>query len=432
MKYYGAIPTQITGNWPDYGGTDQRFWVEFIDYVLGFRQTSDGVYQDVSSMVGYGGDFGWGQTAINSPPSSTQYMDYRDNPLRPNLRHWFGPILLVDFLQNYNMSVNTPGYFVMQAGDSYEAPIYNAKQAFLAAVDTMQANHPNDSVTVVPYSSPRTGVGNQSNPVPGRFNSVGSPLSANYNYAKAALVFPFSTINPDGSANNTEITPYDPDPSTGTIPSANFADTPRAEGGTCFSMGLMLAYNQFASTAPADGTLRNFVTSSPITFPAGMAGGLGRKGAQKVVIFETDGLPNTAAYASLNNNGSYKYYSVRYNMNNPWGSEYPSSYGSYDNDPAVLNQVYSLVQQLATDHGTSRNPFRLYALGFGPVFQGPNSTSAMSTLQTMQYYAGTQSSPSTALPSNQVITGTGAQMSASMIAAFTSILQNGKQIALIK
>ncbi len=50
----------------------------------------------------------------------------------------------------------------------------------------------------------------------------------------------------------------------------------------------------------------------------------------------------------------------------------------------------------------------------------------------MQYYAGTQSSASTALPSNQIITGTDAQMSANMISAFTSILQNGVQIALIK
>jgi hypothetical protein len=97
-----------------------------------------------------------------------------------------------------------------------------------------------------------------------------------------------------------------------------------------------------------------------------------------------------------------------------------------------LTQVYSLVQQLASDYGTTRNPFRLYAFGFGPVFQGPDASSALSTLQTMQYYAGTQSSASTALPSNQIITGTDAQMSSNMIAAFTSILQKGVQVALIK
>ena len=60
IKYYGSIPTAITGTWPSYGSTDQRFWVEFIDHVLGFRQTSAGVYTDISAMAGYGSDFTWG------------------------------------------------------------------------------------------------------------------------------------------------------------------------------------------------------------------------------------------------------------------------------------------------------------------------------------------------------------------------------------
>ena len=66
IKYYGSIPTAITGTWPSYGSTDQRFWVEFIDHVLGFRQTSAGVYQDISGMAGYGSDFTWGTIGINS------------------------------------------------------------------------------------------------------------------------------------------------------------------------------------------------------------------------------------------------------------------------------------------------------------------------------------------------------------------------------
>jgi hypothetical protein len=119
-------------------------------------------------------------------------------------------------------------------------------------------------------------------------------------------------------------------------------------------------------------------------------------------------------------------------MNNPSGSEYPSINATTINDPTVLTQVYSLVQNLTSTYGTSRNPFRLYSVGFGPVFQGPNASSALSTLQTMQYYAGTQSSASTALPSNQIITGTDTQMSTNMISTFTKILQNGVQIALVK
>lgn len=429
IKYYGAIPTAITGSWPSYGSTDQQFWVECIDYMLGFRQTSAGVYQDVSAMAGYGMDFTWGTNAITSPPgSSTQSMSYTDNPDRPLLRYWFGPLAMVDYLQNYNMYENIANYNFLQPGDSYEAPIYTAKQSFVAAVNTMQANHPNDWVTIVPYSWPRTA----SNDPNGRFNCVRSPLGTNYNYATSALLFPFSTINADGSANNTEITPYNADPQTGLIPSADFTDTPRGDGDTSFAMALMLSYNQFAVTPATDATLRGYVSSTPITFPSGMAGGMGRKGAQKVVIFETDGLPNCTATANLVSAGTYSYYKIRYNMNSPSGSEYPSITTATINASNVTSQINSLVQQLATDYGTTRNPFRLYAVGFGPVFQGTNASAALSTLQSMQYYAGTQSSAGTALPSNQVITGTDSQMSTAMIDTFTSILQNGVQIALIK
>ena len=119
-------------------------------------------------------------------------------------------------------------------------------------------------------------------------------------------------------------------------------------------------------------------------------------------------------------------------MNRPTSSEYPSITAYSTNAPAaVTNQINALITQLQTTYGTSRNPFRLYALGFGPVFQGPDASSALTVLQTMQYYAGTQTSPSTPLPSNQIITGTDTQMLSNMT-TLTSILQNGVQIALIK
>jgi len=427
IKYYGSIPTAITGSWPSYGSTDQQFWVEFIDHVLGFRQTSSGVYTDISNIAGYGGDFNWGTIARTAPPSATQYMSYTDNPQRPSLRYWFSPILMVDYLHNYNMYENVSNFYVMQAGDSYEAPIYTARQAYQAAIDTVRNNHPNDWFTLVFYSQPRDSASSLH-----RFNNVASPLGMNYKYASRALFFPYSTTNANGSTNSTEITPYDADPVTGNIPSANFVDTPRPKGDTCFAMGLMLCYNQFAVTPTTDTTLRTFVSSSPITFPTGMAGGLGRKGAQKVVIFETDGLANATATASLVNAGTYKYYQIRYDMNNPNSSEYPSTVQTNLNDPTTVNQVYSLITQLVTDYSTSRNPFRLYTIGFGSVFQGVNASSALTTLQTMQYKAGTQASASTALPSNQIITGTDTQMSTNMIDTFTQILENGVQIALIK
>jgi hypothetical protein len=430
IKYYGSIPTAITGTWPSYGSTDQRFWVEYMDNVLGFRQNSAGSYQDVSGMSGYGIDFTWGTKAITAPPTSPvppPYMSYTDNPARPLVRHWFGPMILVDYLRNDNMN-NLSNYDYMQPGDGYDAPTYTAKEAYKAAISTMQNEHPNDWVTLVPYSMPRT----SATVAWGRHNNVSCPLGTNYNYASSALLFPFSTINADGSPNSTEITPYDPDPATGLVFSANFVETARPNGPTCFAMALMLAYNQFAVTPASDSTLRTFVSSSPITFPTTMAGGMGRKGSQKVVIFETDGLADCMASANLVNAGTYNYYKIRYDMNKPNSSEYPSVTQTNINDSGTLSQVYTLVQQLASTYSSARNPFRLYTLGFGPVFQGTLASEALSTLQTMQYYAGTQSSASTPLAASQIVTGTDAQMSANMVNAFTSILESGVQIALIK
>ncbi len=429
VKYYGSIPTAITGSWPSYGSTDQEFWVRVIDYTLGFWQQTAGVYTDVSAMVGYGADFTWGTNQITAPPSATQYMNYLDNPDRPLLRHWFGPLHMVDSLHNDNFDHQQIGNYVWNTpGDTYEAPSYVTKQGFLAAISTLQANHPNDWVTIVPYTEARQSATDTGN----RFNNVSCPLGTNYAYASAAMLFPFSTINADGSSNGTEITPFDADPATGLVPSANFLDTPRPHGGTCFAMALMLAYNQFVATPPSDGTLRNFVSSSPITFPSGMAGGMGRKGAQKVIIFETDGLADCAATVTPVSNGNYSYYPIRYDMNNPTESEYPQNYLTTTGNSYVLSQIYSLVQQVASDFGTTRNPFRLYAMAFGPVFSSSQASSGLTTLQTMQYYAGTQSSPNTALSSSQIITGTDARMSSALSTAYTSIFENGVQIALIK
>jgi hypothetical protein len=211
-------------------------------------------------------------------------------------------------------------------------------------------------------------------------------------------------------------------------------DTPRAKGGTCFAMALMLAHNQFAVTPSSDTVLRTYVTSSPITFPTGMAGGLGRRGAQKVVIFETDGIPNTyISGVSLQTAAAgFTYYPIRYDMNRPTSSEYPTATQIGDAASNVTTQINSLITTLSTTYGTSRNPFKLYTIGFGPVFAGADQNTALGVLQAMEYYGGTNSSTTTALPSNQIITGKGSDMSANMITTYTQILQNGVQIALIK
>jgi hypothetical protein len=523
-RYYSAIPTQITGSYPSYGSTDQQLWKEVIDYSLGFYAYNGGnTYDDTSgynssnAMAGYGSDCTWGTPTTNAPPSSPSNgsINYSDNPARPLLRYWFGPLNLVDYTHNCNYyeNENNPGtptgsqggpgpWFTKSPGDGYEAPMYCAKQAFNAAITTVQNNHPNNWVTTISYGAPRSSSTGKGSWDSGGFsetnNQVRCPLGASYGYASAALFFPFSTINGYGAGGPTapsttpgtinynapEVTPFDSDPATGMVPSANFQDIVRGNGDTCFAMGLMLAYNQFITTPTSDTTLRPFVsnvanppgggnTKTPIDFLPGMAGGLGRKGAQKVVIFETDGICNMSAtptgsgstglssFSLSTNYSPTTYYPIRYDMNNPNSSEYPSTTG-YDTavppNSAVTNQINNLIVQMNNDFGSTRNPFKLYTLAFGPVFatSAPDRSGALTVLYNMQYYAslapgqltpgnaagssgpsGTppaypSSGPYPTIQTNQIITGTDQQMITNMTAAYTSILESGVQVALIK
>jgi hypothetical protein len=408
---------------------------------------------------------------------------------------------MVDYTHNCNYYETLPGItFVMSPGDGYEAPMYSGKQAFNAAITTMKNNHPNDWFTTIAYGNPRENSSDQNSN-----NQVRCPLGTYYDYASASLFFPFTTINGYGSSGNlspgtpnyTEVTPYDTDLAvSGLVPSANFTDTIRGYGDTCFAMGLMLAYNQFITTPTSDTTLRTYVsnleyppssgnTSNPIDFLPAMAGGSGRRGAQKVVIFETDGicnhtaLPNTASatgptglanFSTITNYKPTTYYPIRYDMNNPSGAEYPTTIApgtQIPPDSRVTNQINNLIVQMNNDYGSTRNPFKLYTLALGPVFAtgAPDRQGALQVLQDMQYFASlapgsaspgsstlsngpkwasngtaitTQTypyasgSPYPAIQSNQIIIGTDQQMITNMTAAYTSILESGVQIALIK
>ena len=145
-------------------------------------------------------------------PSATQYMSYTDNPAAPatcatGSARCHGRLSA----QLQSLWNNVSNYFFMQPGDSYEAPIYTASRPSWPPSTRCENNHPNDWFTLVSYSWPRTSVDAT------RTASIAwpVPLGTNYDYATSALFFPFSTINADGSPNNTEVTPYDADPATG-------------------------------------------------------------------------------------------------------------------------------------------------------------------------------------------------------------------------
>jgi Flp pilus assembly protein TadG len=415
IQYYTAIPSTIdTSTFPP-TNADQRFWKEYIDNCLGLQQTGTSSWSYVGAQTGYGDDFIWGTIQISAPPTGTPaaYMNYTDNPKRPRARMWFGPMAMVDFMGTYNLN---RWYW---PGDCHEAPLYATKLAVVGALQDAQNNHPNDFMSLITFSVPRT----SSTDTAGRFNSVRVPLSKNYPLMSNSLFFPLSTLNADGSNNLTMVTPYD----------ANNLDVPRAYGGTSYAMGLMLAYNQLQFTSQSDTVLRKWITPTA-SVPEGMAGGEGRRGAQKIVIFCTDGAPNTNATATLSTSGGVKFYNVRYNSASPGSSEYPTTASYADNDPNVTAQIYTIIDQMKADYSSPRKPFRLYTIGTGPDFESSYSgqAAALTTLQTMQYHGGTQSSASTPLPAFQICTGNDATISASLATALTKIMQGSIQVVLLQ
>jgi hypothetical protein len=209
-------------------------------------------------------------------------------------------------------------------------------------------------------------------------------------------------------------------------------------GGTCFAMPLMLAYNQFSGNP----MLQNF---NPSPAPTGDAGGLGRKGAQKIVVLETDGLPNTTATASFTNGGAYNsYYQVLYNSTNQSASQFPSVAGYGDNDSTVTTEIFNICQQICAldsanppGYSTTRKPVLIHCIGFGPVYdaQAPERAGALATLEQIQYIGNTQASPTDPIDVDQpykIILGTQSQVVQKLQQAFTIIMQGGVQISLLQ
>ncbi len=418
IVYYTSIPSSITTtSWPP-SDLNERFWKDYIDYVLGVIQDSTG-YSVITPYTGYGDDYAWGTPVITAKSQTgSNYMSYLDNPKRPKLHFWFGPATMIDFLGNYNMwyhnQVNPDASrFCWWPGTCHESPMYACKLGIRAALTDISNNHPNDNVSLIMFSTPRTAANDTS---ASRFNNARVGLGRDYSSMQDSLWYPPSTI---GSSTAT-VTPYD----------SNNLEVPRAMGGTCYAMALMQAFNQFSGAS----ALANYNTGNL----SGLAGGNGRKGAQKIIIFETDGAPNTTAYATLNGGGAYNsFYAIRYN-NTTGNGEFPSQVWGYaDNDPTVTSQIYSILNQICAldsaaspGYSTSTKKVLVHCIGFGPVFDPSSSTAATATATLNQMQ--TIGNVTDGMPSYKIIYGSESTVISNLQKAFTKILQDGVQVSLIQ
>lgn len=452
---------------------NEAFWKCYIDYVLGVYQQANGIYNNSYPLIngssfnaiactGYGANYAWpsGQNPQISSKPMGLYMSYTDNPLRPRTHMWFGAMTMVDFLANYNLYnlddfTNYGQRYSWLPGTVSEAPTYQCKLGIRAGLKDIQNNHPNDWVAMVMFSTPKgnqgpTGASALQSVKGGRFNRARSPLSDRYYGRMADALFypPYTLDNPTH-----EVRPFD---------YARCSETPRAMGATAYHHGLMLAYNQLSSNTTTE--LKGYNTDTGV--PSGDAGGLGRKGARKLVIFETDGMPtcvtcspgttNNMAIQSSATPGQGKFYPIRWQDGNTSKQEKGDVYPFGGATGTSMTHPIAVINQMATDFGANqaRLPFYLHCIAFGPMFDTSITDSATATNRTTAKYAlqqmevagrvqtGPASSSSPVLADFKIIyagktqTVSGVTSTVSLQdqiqQAFTKIMQGGVQVSLIQ
>jgi hypothetical protein len=420
VLYYSSIPDDVsTGTGSTQQQLDKVFWKNYIDYVLG-----SGGYTQSANLYGYGDaptGFTTRFTATLNPwggptgdpftTTVTPYQAYTDSPLRPRLHFWFGPLSMLDFIANGPSNKNG-GYVNWNPGTCYEAQCWQLKTGVNSVITAVQGNHPNDQIamtmfaynTAAPptiYQAPRVGIGQ------------------NYTGLRNALFYPKSLLSAiNGGDTTTELRPYDTN-----FTSCAPDEIPNANGGTDPNTGLAVAFN--------------LLSPSSLLPSATYGTTRGRRGASKVVIFETDGVPNCHTTYTFNQQGYNSYYSAFANG----GSDGNGAAAAMTPAVTVAQQIAKpIATATAGDSGLSlpNAPARVYPIAFGDLFDpaaSPNASFRPTALQFLANVAAagnTGTSGATTLPSNQIITGSYDQRISRLTDCLERIFQSGVAVTLIE
>ena len=423
IQYYSAIPDDVPASAYDHTqlnsnitNADQRFWKEYIDFVLGvWRDPFGNIQTPGNPSCSYGPDFSFAGTVINATPSGTNpspFMNSLDKPLFPRNRFWFGPLTMIQYIADTGLN----------PGTVHDISMYPAKLGIQGALQDIQINHPNDLVSMVLFNRPQY----SNDPANiGMFSIAQSNLGTNYQQMETNLWYP-----PNSSTN--DVRPWD----------SNGVQTPRAYGDFCSNTatqyGFMLAYNQFTSSS----TVRNQ-----------SVGGLGRNGSQRMVIFETDGMANqdSVPYPNYftNNGANQSYYNIL-----PGQRLNGAGYSANDLYTAVMaicntttgtasgNYSANTTVTLPGNPGypgfsSNGNAVTIDTIAFGVVFEptaaGSTQTSAVQVVQTVASIGGTvfPSSSTDSTNGYKWCIGTLAQRQAKLQQAFNTFMDNGVTVTLI-
>jgi Flp pilus assembly protein TadG len=408
VLYYTAIPTDVPAsayNWANTNSqitnADQRFWKEYIDFVIGVWCDPFGNVQTPGNpSCSYGPDFqaGSGVTPTITGPDALfagqTWIAPTDNPLRPRHRFWFGPATMIQYMLDTGLL----------PGTAQDISMIAAKLGIQGAFQDIQNNHPNDLVSLIMFSRPN--FSGEPTEV-GQFSQPQVVLTNNYNNLINALWYP-------PNSGTTDVRPWD----------SNGLQTPRAhgdyDGNTATSYGLMLAYNQLSSSS----VLR-----------AANIGGFGRKGAEKLVILETDGMANVSSTVGTTNSGAYNSY-----YNTPPLATISASGANSDTD--AINVATVLTSQTTSSSpipgfSTPTDGVTIQCIVFGAIFEpgaaGATQTDSVNLMQSISTLGGTVFPSSASDPTNgyKWCIGTLAQRQSKLQQAFTTVMDNEISIILV-
>ncbi len=288
------------------------------------------------------GSNGNGNYAVNSGNWKViPYMHYGDNPIHPRLQFWFGPLTMLGYLE-------APGNWL--PGNCYEAQCWQLKAGIRAAVDDIKKNHPNDLASVIFFSGSNG------------YSTSRVEMGKDYTRMQNCLFYPYSLLS-SLSDQTASIRPFGTTPPSNGNP-AGLTDTsdteiPNAGTYTCPEMGFKVAYNEFSNASN---------TAPVVNFK-------GRKTAAKMVIFETDGMPNTICDGNLAGSGG----SGNHFYSNIGGATYVSTVTTLHTPPkdrarAVVQQIVAMDTANPPGYSTTRNPARVHAIAFGDLFESYSSS----------------------------------------------------------
>ncbi len=396
ILYYSTMPNDVTNSAAG-DANDKMFLRHYIHYVLGVDEFDSAnaplqtwQYPANRMLAGIENRYPFGTVSQTAPAAFTPtgsmsanrepYMCTTDNINRPRMHFWFGPETMLSFMER--AGEDRPWW----AGTVREAQCWQLKAAISSILDDIRNNHPNDFCGMS-YFATRN-----------HFNKPMAPMGQDWFTLRNVLFFPKDTVtalaaNPTAT---TEDRPYT------TSFGNDVAQIPNGSGATDPMSGLAVAFNLLSSSTMLSAT---------------DYGNRARRGAAKVVIFETDGIPNTVWNWSLTGTGVNTRYS-KTGTAEQWSGD--SSLNTAGRAAvAIVKRITDPASTSAVSgYSTPNTPARVYSIAFGDLFNdydGTNFASLNGTaraalqfllrVQQVGNTSGPGDPPSVMIPFEQVIGG---------------------------